>query len=34
MQIEWAEQEAHEKGEGTSVAGAVEDEEKKQEEGL
>jgi len=33
-QIERAEQEARDKGEGTSAAGAVEDEEKKREEGL
>ena len=33
-QIERAEREAREKGEGTSAAGAVEDEEKKREEGL
>ena len=33
-QIERAEQEAREKGEGTSVAGATEEEEKKLEEGL
>ena len=33
-QIERAEREARDKGEGTSAAGAVEDEEKKREEGL
>jgi DNA/RNA-binding protein KIN17 len=33
-QIERAEREAREKGEGTSAAGAIEGEEKKQEEGL
>ena len=33
-QIEWAEREAREKGEGTSAAGVVEGEEKKQEEDL